>query len=804
MNRIPCILAALLLAGAGASDLLAQEQYASTPAELILGQFSGVRVSAVDGNPDGLLNVNIRGINTIRGDSQPLWVVDGVILGNEVARNSDGFWQYGESSYTSPVNSIAFLNPAEIESIQVLKDVAATAIYGAQGANGVIIITTKRAKESDPLVYVNSNVGVRTSTRSGDAFGAGLVHNHAIGVSKLADNTSYRLTGYYRHNGGVVDNSGSDQATLNASLETKANPYVWFGLNTIVSYGNISSPGTAAYYGKPSTLLLARYPEFFAGDSIKGWKEDFDDISRDYRGLSSAYLTINIAKTLKLHNTFGVDFQDNRRQIWYGNGTSFGADSNGAASNISSTLITYNFKSELSWKHFFATDHLVNLAAAAVIYGTHNKFNTMNGLGFFDHSLRAKGIQSAASHPSIHRFAHNYFHHSYYVNASYAYKEIAGLSAVVRGDFTARYYDDTPTIYPAVDAWVSLNSFIPANDYLTSAKLTGGWGISGREYVIPYELTSSWLRSDYPAVEAGAECFYESVNSLHSTEYTIGAELGLWKGRIDFAGKFYSKTTDDGFNMYCFGIKGDRLWNPWDRSDVFERSASLTNKGFEFDLNARVLEGEKHKLRLFATAAFNVNQISKIERVDMRGLNVGSGSFVNVNVVGRQVGEIFGYKEDASGNFVDITADGRVTEADRVILGNVIPELTGSFGAEYSFGPLSVNMLWTGAAGYNIVNMNKLLKDGRPEVSDAYVEKGDYLRLANLGLSYSIDPKLIGLKSLQELKVNASAGNLLTLTGYSGWNPDVNSFGVSALSGGIDYGSFPVLRTFVIGISAKF
>ena len=764
-------------------NLQAQEQYATSPAELIQGTISGVRVSSVDGNPDGLKNVNIRGVNTFRGDSQPVWIVDGVIMGSDIVRNLDGFWQFDEESYTAPLNNIPFLNPSEIESIEVLKDVSASAMYGAMGANGVILITTKRAKETDPLVYLNSNWGIRN---------ASLTTTNSFGVSKLADKTSYRFTGYYRHNGAMVDNSGSNQFTLTASLESRANPYIWFGINTIASLGMIASPGTTAYFGKPSTMLLKRFPEFFTEDTADGWKKDFDDDSKDYRTVTSAFLTLNFTPALRLHTTVGVDFQDNRRAIWYGNGTSFGSASNGAASNISSVLLNYNVRSELSWKHYFTEDHLLNLSAVAEVLGNSNKFNTMNGKDFFNHDLRAKGIQAAASHPQIHRFAHNWFRHAYYLRASYTWKDIVGIDGFFRTDFTPKYRDDKPSYYPGANAWFAWKWF----------RLTAGWGISGREYYVPYELTSSWLRSDYPKVETGAESFFSSMNTLTSQEYNVGLEAKFWKDRIRVAGKFYNKSTLDAFNMYCFGIKGQILWSDSDRTDVLERSGSLRNRGLEFDADALVVNLPKHKLNLFATASFNVNKITEIDRKDMRGLNVGSGSYVNLNVIGHQVGEVFGYKTDTEGNFIDITADGKVTEVDRVILGNVIPEFMGSFGAAYSFDRLSVSMLWDGAAGYDLINMNRMLKDGATEVSTDYVEKADFLRLARLSVGY--DFKLPQKSFIKQLGINLSAANLLTISGYSGWNPDVNSFGLTVLSGGIDYGSYPQVRTVVLGISAKF
>lgn len=804
MNRKKTLVTAVLLLGVSVLSLPAQEQYATSPADLIQGAVSGVRVGAVDGNPDGLRNVYIRGINTLRGDSQPLWIVDGVVLGNELVHNLDGFWQYGEASYSAPLNTIPFLNPDEIESIQVLKNVSATALYGAMGANGVIVITTRRAKEHDPMVYVKSGVGVSAPSQKGHSLHAAVIHNHRFGVSKLADNTSYRVSGYYRRNGAIVSNAGSDQFTLTAGVETKANPVVWFGVNTIASLGMVCMPGTTAYYGKPSGLLLARFPEHFPGDSPIGMAEDYDDESKDYRTLLSGFLTLNFTKTLRLRTTVGLDFQDNRRLIWYGNGTAFGKASNGAASSLSTVQLSVIVKSELTWKQYWGPDHLTELVAAAEVVTNRNHLNTMNGLDFFDHTLRAKGIDLAASHAEIQRFSHSAFRHGYYALAKYDYKDIAGVDALLRADFFPEYHDARPGLYPGANAWLSLDRFVPENPMLSSVKIIGGWGISGREYPVPYELTSSWLRSDYPVAEPGSESFYSSLDQLTSREWNVGLELALWKQRIHFAGQFYSKSTEDEFVMFCSGIKGERLWNPSSRREVLSRKASVDNRGFEFDLDACVLDDGRHKLSLGFCSAFNVNQISSIGREDIRCLNVGGGNYVNVNVVGHQPGEIFGYKVAPGGGLADITADGKVTEADRVVLGTSYPEFTGSLSATYGWGGFNVNMRWDSVAGHNIVDMNSMLADGATQVTEAYVHRGDYLRLGHLGVEYSLDTKRLDIPFFKEIKVGVSAANLLTITAYKGWNPDVNSFGVNVLSSGIDYGSFPVVRTILAGVTVNF
>ena len=118
---------------------------AASPAELLKGELSGVRVSSVDGSPNGLYNVNVRGLNTLRGDSQPLWIVDGAVIGSSINQNLNAFYLTGGStingdklpdysgrSYTYPVGNFAWLNPYDIESIEVLKDLSATSLYGMQ------------------------------------------------------------------------------------------------------------------------------------------------------------------------------------------------------------------------------------------------------------------------------------------------------------------------------------------------------------------------------------------------------------------------------------------------------------------------------------------------------------------------------------------------------------------------------------------------------------------------------------------------------------------------------------------------
>lgn len=782
----------------------AQAAMTDNPASLLLGRISGVRVSATDGGVNSALNTVIRGFNTIRSGSRPLWIIDGVIMNNSLTQNLDPFWQYPETVYAVPLNNMSFLSPYDIESIEVIKDVSATAIYGNNGANGAIIITTKKNKEEGANYVWHSNVGVSIPSESSELFGPGISHSHSMSISGTDNQTAYNISGFFRDVNGVAAQNGNSVGGLSVGLTTQANPVIWFGLNSNLSVGKFSNTSSTSYLGQPSTLVLARKPGVFSYDTLKGWMDGYDDDVIDYRAVNSMFVTINFTKSLSLKTTVGADFEGNNRLVWLGPETSFGKERSGAASSMSSMLFSYNGSSVLDFNRFFGEANHVDLKLGAELVGNVNKFNTMNGSDFFNLSRRAQGLSLSGSKAEPRKFARNYLHSGVFFRAQYDYKDIAGIDALVRADITKKYDDWNPVIYPAANLWVDLGKILPIDgEILSDIRLTAGYGSAGWEDYVPYELTGDYLRGDYPHVASGAEAFYDGLYRLYSTEYNVGLSLALLKDKLKIDAKYYDKTTKDEFTMFCFGRSGMRLWNWWSRSDVFSRSDEVANRGFEFDFSYEPIRKKKIGLVLNANASYNVNQVTSIHASDMRGLFIGGGAFANVNILGRQVGEIFGYKDGPSG-YQDITLDGQVTEVDRVMLGNTLPKYFYGFGADFRWQRFSFNAQFDGAGDFYVANLNRMLEDGKCDVSSDYVERADFFRLNSLSATYEIPLKQLGIRFFKSAAATLTARNLLTVSGYSGWNPDVNSFGSSVLSNGIDYGSYPISRSVILTISAKF
>lgn len=737
---------------------------ATSPEELLRGELSGVRVSSIDGNPSGMLNVNVRGLNTLRGDSQPLYIVDGAVIGSYSRHNLDAFYlsggetvngeklpDYSGQSYTAPLGNFGWLNLHDIESIEVLKDVAATALYGMQGANGVVIIKTKKPVSGEHNVRWNSNVGVDIASQRGDAFKTGVVTSHDVALNGLFGAGSfYNISGFIRYNNASIKNARSTSGGLTLNIETAASELFQFGLNSRLGYGNHNSAAGVNYIGSPSAMVLSRYPEAFTGDNLAGWIGSHDDKSIDYRTVNSVWLNINFLKTLRLKLEGGLDYQTQNRYIWLGNGTSFGESEKGAAGILNNSLLNYNFKAVLNFDRSFAVRHHLQASLNFDVNGWDNKTNAMCGTEFDLPYLKAKGMTASGSIKQIRKFAKTYNVLGGYAFLAYDYDGYAGVSGAARIDHSNRFYKE-PVWLPSAQAFVDFKKILLAGDQMVSTlKLTGGYGWAGREVVFPYEYIYAYT-DDIPEVAAGAEPYFDSMNRLISKEYNVGVNLGFMNDRFNVCLKYFDKNTEDIFRIYNFGKilvddKGQQgnLWNETKKWQIYhQQTGILRNSGVELDADFRIIDSKRTLWDLWVNAAYN---------------------------------------------FQDNTLYG------------TMPKLYGGLGTSLSMYGFTLNAKFSGASLFNIVNANRMVEDKALALEDC-MERGDYFRLDNLSLSYKIPCKVRWIK---DLKVNVSAHNVFTVTGYSGWNPDVNCYGVMSKNHGIDYGSYPLRRQVVAGVSFRF
>lgn len=750
---------------------------------------SGVRVSSIDGTLDGAKNVNIRGLNSLRGNNNPLIVVDGCVVGVAAMENLEAFFQYGENSYTNAFNLTSYLNVQDIESINVLKNLSATALYGSKGADGVILITTKTGKKDNLNIDWNSSLGLSFADvkETRPAFS----HNHWLGVGGQNDRASYSVSAYFRQVNQVSPTAPTMRGGIRTNFETRTNNVLWFGLNSAIAVSGINTPLTAAWYGDGFKGLAAA-------------NEDYDDNAKDYHTTNSLYLAVNPIPGLQWKTTVGLDFDNTTRYIWYGNQTPFGAAYNGAASVVASKTLSYNAETKLNYRVFLGAKHHLDATVAGVVEGNWDKFNTMNGTDFWTHSLRAKGLSMAASKAVIRDFNYRFFEWGIYGVIKYNYDEYAGISLLARTSSNPRYDDGIPALYPSLEGWWDIRkSFFKESDVISSLKLSSGWGKSGKNVFVPYQMLSQYTTGDYPDVVFDVAHYYEALNKRRSSEWNIGLDGSFLKDRIWAEVSYYIKETSDDIDLYTFGgpDKNGIVWVAKPRETVYAQKAALGNAGIEWTLGGKPILSGDWKWSVETYGCYNTNRILSVDVPDRLGREVGSGVLANVNVLGYSVGSLYGYDLNADGSYKDQTGDGKITLVDRVIIGNTQPKFFGGLRSTLSYKAFSLDVHFSCAAGSQILNMNHMLEDGETTVSARYVENADYLRLDRLALSWEIPFKYKWVKAAQ---LQLSAFNLFTLTGYSGRNPDVNSFGQSNLSTGFDYGSYPLARTVMMGIQMNF
>jgi len=812
MKRIITAAALLLAISAHAQNIVTDTLGFSTAAagnvaELLRGKVSNVRVSSIDGNPVGGVNVNIRGINSLRSDNQPLWIIDGIMLSTDLNQNLDAFWQYGEKSYTAPLNPLAFLNANEIESIEVLKDAAATSAYGTLGANGVVIVKTRMPAKGELNFRWNSDFG----------YNGGFGTNHHASLQGTADKTAYNISMSYRHIGSALARNYSDYGLVKGNFQTKANKVVWFGLNALLGLGMSESPAGVTYFGRPSMTLAMRDPLLSPSTTPQIWAADYDDKTNDYRALIGGWLRFNFGNFVYMKFNVGLDLQNNSRNIWYGKGTDFGAPSadnfyGGAASNLVSFLTNYTASGEVNFNKYFAVHHHVSARLYAEYIGNSNKFNTLNGINFVSHELRGNGLRVGAFDLNIHKFIRRYSHLGGYLNLAYDFKKILNLNALCRVDYSPKYLDKEINYYPSGSLMLDLHrAFMPSDETVSTLQLRGNYGISGLEKYIPYELFGNYLSSAWFEPEKGTSTFYDGLDKLRTTEWTASVELGFLSDRIRLTGTFYDRATDDIFVMYRMGrLPEDAVDNYWvwgGCDKVFDRKSVIRNQGVEFDLNADIIRSKDWTWTLNANASYNVNAVMSSNPDDFNGRVVGNNVYCTCNARYLPVSSLYGYRSDRYGNYIDITGEGRIDIADKVVLGNTVPLYYGGLQTTLRWRNLHLDVAFDGAGGHNVANVNALIKDGMTDtdgnicLSTKYIERADWARLSQLGLRYDVPLKSEVIKGLS---LRISGHNLLTLTPYSGWNPDVNCFGASALTGGIDYGSYPLMRMYILGFSIRF
>lgn len=850
----------------------------SSPEQLVQGKVAGVNVTSASGEPGSRQAITIRGQGSVRTGSTPLFVVDGMALDN--------------SSTGGDTNPLNFLNPQDIESIDVLKDASATAIYGARGANGVVLITTKKGKAGHSNLSFSTSLGVSNMAReipvfdasafrtNVNAVGGDLVdlggstnwqkeitrtaytQNHNLTMGGGAENLTYYASLGYQDQEGVLKNSGLKRFTgrinvtqklLGDRLRIDLNLNATNTLSDRPPIGDVI--GTALSLNPTYPALDANGAPSIFPDAINPLTrlKLYDDITNTTRIIGNISPSFEIIKGLVYKMNFGVDNSSSDRDIQSRPSTTPQQDGDldsyfvNNKNSLIENYITYAFENGPHNMSFLA-GHSYQKIFVQNRHWSIDKFAD-NGIEPRYNPGLGQEIDLIDNAPSGSAVKNEL--QSFFGRATYGFKDRYLVTATVRADGSSKFgannkYGTFPSF--AVGWRISEEDFMQSIPF-SNLKLRAGWGQTGNQE-IPSKITQALFTtsvssgSSYPLSSSGSypagttyvRLANPDIQWEVSTQTNVGLDFGFLSGALSGTIDYFHKVSD---NILLEVVPSDPI-QPATTYWTNVKDMTITNKGLELALNYQFRKIDGFSYGIGGNVTFINN---KVENSPYTVLTTGSASgsgltsaTINGYVNGEPIGTFFmkdfvGIDELGMSNFRDAKPDGLDTDEDRVAAGSALPTTMYNFYGNLAFKGFDFNFNFNGVSGNkiydNTANANfykaRLAKslnttDAATEfvtesitnpasVSTRYLKDGAFLRLNNVSLGYSFNPRTLGIGEwITALRLSVTGQNLFVITDYNGYDPEVNTDRTvnGITSYGIDYLSYPKARTFVFGLNVSF
>lgn len=850
------------------------------PGQMLQGKVPGLVVSST-ADPNGSPTITLRGASTLRtGAMSPYYVVDGI-----------------------PGVDISIVSPEDIESIDVLRDATATAIYGSKAANGVIIITTKKGAEEKTNVSYNGYVAFDNILKKYDVCTAddlrqyakdnnitlkdggantdwqdevlrtGISHNHNVNISGGNGSTNYMISADLRKREGVIKMTGFDRFNVRSLVSTKTlKDHLTVSLGANMMYGK--------HFGVPSgnegASVLDAMNYYSPTNAIKNadgtWTVGSG--SKNYNPL--ALMEENKSETVWKRNQFvgktalelwkglvwNVNYSWSNYQSTYSAYNTRNSQLEGIGNkNGQATRNTY-FGREQTFETYLNYDFKVGKSKWGLMGGyswEEKKNNDGFGLsveGYYNDDLgwynmsyaqTILGVQNSVQSGYLEKVRNI----SFYGRVNYSFDSRYMLQATIRRDGSSVFGKNNRWgTFPSVSAaWnITEEKFMQNQHIFDNLKLRAGYGISGN--AMGFDVYSSYntygasgtfvydgktYRTYGATKNANPDLKWESTGMLN-----IGLDFAFLKGRLNGTVEVYHKKTKD--LIWSYPVSTTQYIYGWMDANVGE----MTNKGIEFTLNAVPVRTKNFMWSTTLNLSHNKNTVDKMQNETFHTTNLTQGDPMVAGVSadgwtqrimeGEPIGTFYTYQYagivngrseyyvlDENGNRTGETTNNPSLK-DRSITGCAQPKLNAGWNNTLTYKNWSLNAFITGVFGNDVYNSARahytaaqMFSDGKNVLkeflsnpvgdassslpSDRYIEKGSYVRLQTLSLSYTF--RNCFNDWIQDLTLYGTANNLFTITNYKGLDPEVNMGGIDP---GIDYrwSRYPHTRTFMVGVKINF
>lgn len=881
------------------ADELTQTPIANV-AQGLQSRVSGVQITQNSAAPGGNISVRIRGINSINGTSEPLYVIDGVQVVNS-----------GGISDISPLSTI---NPEDIESVDVLKDASSTAIYGSRGANGVVLITTKRGRSGSTRVTFDSYYGEQKITKmlkmlngaqfaaeenevynrtvfaDPASFGQGTdwqklvyrtapIQSHQLSINGGNEKTQIAISGNFMKQNGIVINNDFTRYSLRANLDHKISQrfkvgtsiFESYSVNNSVPFGS-TSVDAAAYTSSIVGAALAAPPVLQAYDvagkfypfvsQLNGfYTESANPIALSYitnrtavkRTLANVYGEVSLLPGLTYRASFNTDLQSSLNDYYSPrlivSPVALGPTSGSASkTNSNSTLLLH--ESIVTYDKKFHNDHSLKVTGVFATQSNMYNTNTASANGFPNDVTKDEALQLGLV-PSVSSNRTAYRIDSYLGRINYGFKDKYFLDLTAREDGSSVFgANHKYGFFPAIAAsWrVIEEPFLKDQNLFSDFKLRASYGKTGNAGAIGpyqslslvgpnggfnYEFNRTYNIGIAPTGIANPDLQWEQ-----SLQTNIGLDLAFLKNRYTLIVDYYNKSTSGLIYNQLLPLSSGY-------SSITGNFAKIQNRGLELAANAKILTGA-FKWSINGNISFNRNKVISI----LGGVDEAFVSAYSVVKVGQPLGVFKTYVFDGiyqtgepilpgSGSKTggtkvkDVNGDGMITSDDQTITGNPNPDFIYGFSSNFSYKNFDLSAFFSGTKGNDIYNLGKFTYENpnggknafasmlnrwtptnpsneyisavsnqgsRLPISSRFIEDGSYLRCKNITLGY----RLPGIKGIYSARVYVSVNNLFTITKYSGYDPEVNSYAGSNTVIGIDNIVYPQAKSFLGGVQVTF
>jgi len=888
----------------GSVSSVKSEQLTAYPAidavQALQGRAAGVQIQANNGAPGADLKVRVRGGTSINASSDPIFVVDGFV-------------------------GAAMPPPEDIASVEVLKDASATAIYGSRGANGIIMITTKRGTTGKARIDFNSSYSMQNEINRLDllnaaqfadymseartnfvpagadtdwqdqVFRTGGIQNYQLSLSGGNDFANYYISGSYFDQEGVIINSNFNRFSLTSNIDVKASERLKVGLNLFAQRNSSDgvrtqegsgglTPGVVAsafkfepdqpIYKPDGTFTTARMND--PHDNPYAIATQLGNESLSDRFQANFYAEYTFGENLKFRTTFGGTTNNGRTGIHSPTTVTEGRNVGGDASiNAYKETLLLN-ENYLTFNKRFGEIHDLTVMGGYSFQSSSNESWGARGQSFISDAFSFWNLGSSSVWQTPSSNLTEWQISSYYGRANYSLMDRYLITFNARYDGSSNFSRNHKwAFFPSgAIAWNMKNEgFLEDVDLVSFWKWRASYGKTGNQAISPYQTLARFstvfavingvpVNAIRPTTVANDDLTWEAT-----TQFNLGTDLGFFDDRINLTLEYYRMVTSG----LLFEVQLPQYSG---YTNQLKNIGEVENRGFEFTLGSRNLTGA-FKWNMDINISVNRNKVlslpdgNDIQYGSGPGHMVGLGS-TQVLREGYPVGSFFGwiydgvyqegddfipgggFEQSAGGEkFRDIDGirndageltgqpDDQLNSDDRTIIGNPHPDFTWGWNNDFQWKNFDLNLFFQGSQGndilsYTLMELNllaginnattdalnrwtptntdtdipKAVTGRTRRVSTRWIYDGSFARLKNLAIGYNLPAPLLERWKISKFRIYLSAQNILTLSKYEGYDPEVNYQSSGDTNGnrnlGLDYGSYPNAKSYTLGLNIGF